>query len=625
MPVNKKQLIGFLILMAVTVFAQAGREITDPYKILHRYYEATGGLEKQKAVKSLYIEGTIVLTGTGLKGTLKQWSESPQKERTEVDLTIIKQTDGDNGEIAWVMDTNGKVSIQKDDERIKRRKIKALMNTYEFLDPNSKHFNVTFEGIEKVGENECYVVKIANTINRDIRIQYHNIKNFLLVKSTEQQPDQTTHILFSDYRKVGGILSPHKLHQETLPIGQKTEIQISGYERDIAIDPLLFEPPQKDVRDFAFLKGESAEDIPFKFIGRHLYLHVNIEGDKNLWCLDSGAEISVIDSAYAAQLGLKPEGNIKGRGVAKTIRVAFVKLPPFKIPGIKFNSQKVASIGIKELFYSYFGLEVVGILGYDFLSRFVTKIDYANRKISFYHPDTFQYKGKGHTIDAPLKSNTFTVPITVDGKYTGKWSLDLGAGGMDFHYPFAEENGFLTRKGVDRIGAGAGGSYKSRTIQFNTIEFAGFTVEKPQIVFPLQEIKGAFSDTELIGNVGNTLFRHFVMILDYKRQQVIVEKGKDFQREFPVDRSGLQVIHSGDGSDIEVLFIAPGTPAEKAGFKKGDIIKSVNNIDIHAFNGILALRDLLLKPQGTQYLFHVLRKGKIIKIRLTLQDLFTRH
>ena len=63
--------------------------------------------------------------------------------------------------------------------------------------------------------------------------------------------------------------------------------------------------------------------------------------------------------------------------------------------------QTVAVIDMSELLRRM-GLDVVGILGFDFLSRFVTKVDYANQLISFYDPDSFKYTGNGHNIDVHI-------------------------------------------------------------------------------------------------------------------------------------------------------------------------------------------------------------------------------
>ena len=620
MNIGRRFLLGLLIFCLRGAGFASQETLNDPYQILTKHYTALGGMDKIKAEKTSYIEGTLVIKGAGIQGVLKQWEATPLRHRQELDLKVLRQTEGDNGRFSWVMDTNGKIQLRQDEATQKRRKVKELLETFDHLNRTSSNFTISFEGIQKVGEADCYVVKISNKINQDLRLEFIDRTTFLLVKSIDKQPDEETQTLYSDYRDVNGIKRAFKHEIEILPIGQKIEIQFSRYESNVPIDSALFEPPQSDIQDFKFLKGESAESIPFKFIENHLFIPVEINGKEKLWCLDTGAEMSAIGSDFASELGLTPEGKIKGSGAGRTVDISFVTLPAYRISGIQFNKQRIACVEVKGLIRNMFEIEVVGILGYDFLSRFVIRIDYAAEKLSFYHPEKFVYKGDGTVLDAPLKNNTFAVAGTVDGKYTGTWSLDLGAGGCSFHYPFAEENGLLTLSGVDRRGLGAGGEFKEREVQFRTLEFAGFIVRNPLIDVTLEKGEGAFGRKELIGNLGNTLFRHFVIYLDYKRQRIIVEKGRDFDRQFPGDKSGLQVVLT-DKNEIAVFFVSPNTPAEKAGFRKGDIIPSINGTDVKSMGGIIPVRQLFKKDAGTQYRISVLRQGKKEELKLVLRNL----
>lgn len=622
MSFNLTILIGVMMVLVVSATVQSDEKLTDPYEILERHFEAVGGLDKLKAEKTRYSEGSIVIEGTGLQGTIKMWRKPPNHERQEVDLAILKQTSGDNGQFSWEIDPNGKLQIRRDEITVKRRRVRALLGIFDHVNPHSENFTLSFEGVEKVNDIDCYVVKTANSIDDDIFLDYFNTATFYLEKSIAIEPDVERRTLYSDYRKVNGIQRSFRQEIETLPIGQRITIQLTHFEGNVEIDPSLFEPPGKDVQDFSFLKGESAEDIPFRYVADHIFLPVNINGRERLWILDSGASMSFIDSAYAAELGLEAEGNLKGQGAGATLQFSFVNLPSFSLPGIQFGEQKAASSGFLVPYaHRHFSLEVVGILGYDFLSRFVTKIDYANEKLSFYHPDAFKYSGVGVVLEAPLRNNTFSVPVTVNGTYSGIWSLDLGAGGVSFHYPFAEENGLLKLKGIEGLGFGAGGESRNRTVEFTAIEWAGFTIQKPLIQMPLQMGEGAFRRRELVGNLGNSLFRHFVLYLDYERQQVIVEKGDDFEHAFPQDKSGMQIVLTEDNT-IEIAFIAPDTPASNAGLKRGDIIESINGIEANYFGGLLSIRDLFRKEAGTKYKLSVLRDSETKDVTLKLQDLY---
>jgi hypothetical protein len=332
--------------------------------------------------------------------------------------------------------------------------------------------------------------------------------------------------------------------------------------------------------------------------------------------------VNVIDSAYAADLKLEFEGPVKGQAASGIVNFYFVTLPPYSTGGIRFEEQKAVAMDMRDLLQRAYGLDVVGILGYDFLSRFTTRIDYANERLSFYSPEGFEYQGQGEVIDAHLdEEHMFNVPITVDGTYSGLWELDIGASGLDFHYPYAEEHNLLDRPGFDRIAAGAAAEYRVRFSQFETIELAGFTVERPLIGMPYERGEGAFGAKSSIGNIGNSFLQHFVLYLDYQNQRVIVEQGDNYGHEFPRDKSGLQFWYNAD-NEIEVLFVSPNTASAQAGFRKGDIIAAINELDVAYFDGILALRRLLREEAGTIYVIGIMRNQEPMQFQLTLREMF---
>ncbi|KPK63412.1 hypothetical protein AMJ83_07010 [candidate division WOR_3 bacterium SM23_42] len=620
--ISRRLILTYLLSLTVlsgTFFGE--KSLTDPHAILEKHFEAIGGLENLKAMKTMYQEGAIVIEGAGLEGTFKQWSERPLRLRQETDLKIVSEVSGDNGEVSWVVDANGKVLIKRDENTLKEREVRKLMEEYEYMNSESEFFTLTFEGVEKVNGKDCYVVKIANTINQDVQINFYNKSNFYLLRTMIIKPDNEDHITYSDFRTVDGMTFPFREKVKTLPTGETTTVEYAKYAFNVEIDNSLFEPPQEDVEDFVFMKGDNAEDVPVEFIESHIYLPVNVLGKERLWVLDCGASVNVIDSSFAAELNLQFEGPIKGQGASGVVNFYFVTLPAYTVGSIQFREQKVLALSFREIFQRALGLDVIGILGYDFLSRFVTKIDYAKQTLSFYHPSKFEYHGNGKVIDSPIEGSMFSLPLTVDGEYSGKWRLDIGAPDIDFHYPYTKANDLLNREGVDVIVGDAAGWTKSRISRFRTIEIDGFILENPLIGMPSQEGTGSFAEESMIGNVGNSFLRNFVLYMDYSDQKVILEKGDDFGKEFQRGKSGLQYLYNAD-NDVEVQFVSPNTPADDAGFKERDIITSINGIEVQYLDGVIALRKLMRAEAGTTYTIGILREGKTFDKQLTLRDLF---
>jgi hypothetical protein len=610
-------LVGSLVAAVLTPTTSA-QPLTDPHEILNRHFEACGGLDRMRAERSQYLEGQLSVAG--LSGPIKIWSEKPHRLRAEADLGILKMTQGDQGEYTWVLDSNGKVqkTTNFDEATARRREVQSRATEYEFADPNSDVFDVTLIGVEMVGDAECYVVRIDNNINDDIYRHYINTQNFHLEKSYLEEAEYDKEKIFSDYRTVDGLLVAFHAEETTHPVEQTEVVTVTTYESNPEIDPALFEAPEQAGKDYTFAHGDSAENIPFSFIGNHIYIPVAAGGKERLWILDTGAGMSVIQSGFAAEIGLALEGSMTGQGAGGLVEASFAEVPAFSMPGIRFDSQTMAVVDMHELDYRL-GLEFAGILGFDFLSRFVTRVDFANELVSFYEPESFEYSGDGHVLDVHIENGVMEVPGTIDGSYSGYWLFDLGASFTGLDNAYAYVNGFRDRPGVESLAHGAGNEYRTKAVRFQSFEFAGYTLDRPRIGFPIGgenlEVR-----VERIGTLGNNIFRHFVLTIDYARERIIVEKGDNYNQRFPEDRSGISLRLS-EAGDIVVSYVSEGTPGDKAGVQAGDVIRAVNGIGEQHLDGLNAVRELLKSESGTRFTVAIERDGARQEVKLELADL----
>ena len=160
--------------------------------------------------------------------------------------------------------------------------------------------------------------------------------------------------------------------------------------QQLAVGLLLFQTPlcgstQKTKTppvsaDLQFASGQSARRIPFELVGNHIYLRGSVNNSEPLWfLLDTGAAGSYLDAQHAKALGLGVQGE------SKTVLISF--------PGVQLRNQ---AFSIQPLgFWIYDGHAVDGMLGYDFISRFVVQIDYANKTMNLFEPQGYRYRGSG--------------------------------------------------------------------------------------------------------------------------------------------------------------------------------------------------------------------------------------
>ena len=149
------------------------------------------------------------------------------------------------------------------------------------------------------------------------------------------------------------------------------------------------------------------------------------------------------------------------------------------------------------------------------------------------------------------------------------------------------------------------------------LEIQDIAVPGPIVAFP-QNPGGSIAVEGAVGNVGAALLRHFRVIFDYSRRQMILERRAGFTESFEADMSGLALITS--GARFEIISIArvlAGTPAAEAGLRAGD---RVLEIDGRPAPDVGAIRRLL-RQDGRQVTVGVGRDGEKMSFTLKLRRL----
>jgi hypothetical protein len=129
----------------------------------------------------------------------------------------------------------------------------------------------------------------------------------------------------------------------------------------------------------AVLDPQLSASIPMTLRGVHIYVDVMVNGQGPYqFIYDSGAGITIVDKGLAESLQLTIQGELAAHGVGEnTAAITLAAGVDFAMPGIAVLYQTVAILDIEHLLEERIGTRVDGILGFGFISRFVTEIDYA--------------------------------------------------------------------------------------------------------------------------------------------------------------------------------------------------------------------------------------------------------
>lgn len=327
--------------------------------------------------------------------------------------------------------------------------------------------------------------------------------------------------------------------------------------------------------------------------------------------LDTGAEISVLDSAIVQDLGLNRILDLESHDFAgNSKKVTLYQLKSLTVGSVAIYNVPILSVDMKFLQTTY-GIPIDGLLGYDFLKHFVVNLDYKNHQVIFSRKSYLPIPSD--VLMATMHKNYFavTLPIAIDNMSMDVL-LDTGAMGEAFAAP----NDLLEKCKVKiyskgGIVAGAFG-YSARDIMAKAeVRVGKYTFKNMSIM------------SSQLPLAGHKFLSQFNVILDYPEQKAwLIPNGKIL---LPKDsyHTGLGLVSDEQGF-LVVSGIWEGSPADSAAIGAGDRILAINGVKTPAETE--AYWRVILHDDKIKTLELVIENSAGIRtIILKKRDLFTVH
>ena len=619
--------LGVLILLATSGRSAHASITPDAAKVVDRFLAAAGGADVVRSLKTQHVIAKIETFG--LTGTVEQWVRTPDQRAQKVELGPIRLREGDDGKTAWRTDPTGKL-VLLDGKDLENTRADSWYENELWLLPDQGGGAVALVKDSTASANQV-VLELTPPAGRARRLVF-DTKTGLPVRSITKRDQQTVTTTLSDYRDVrlsGGarkMAYAQKTAIEGLPQNDVTT-QVQTMELNVDTPDSLFRAPTAKAPEVVrYLKTPGTARLPFEYASRHLWLRASVNGQPPAdFIFDTGASITVIDSAYAAKIGLERQGNLQSQGASAAGSASLGVLKTLKVEGedgdgVEMKDQRIGILSVNPFLAPFFWRDCAGIIGYDFISRFVNEIDYDGKTLTLRDPATFQYSGGGTAIPMTLSGTIPVVPMKIDGKYEGQFRLDVGSSStVDLHTPFVKQNDLKAQAGksVEATGGGFGGTFTSTVVRMKKLEVGPYSWSEP-IISLSNATAGALASEDYAGNVGNHLLERFKVTLDYEKKIVYLEPGKRYASRDQFSRSGAQLARFGD--TVKVAQVLEHSPADRAGLREGDVVTSIEGRAVTAWTQE-ELRALEEKPETKELRVELLRDGKKKKLTVKLEDL----
>lgn len=275
--------------------------------------------------------------------------------------------------------------------------------------------------------------------------------------------------------------------------------------------------------DAATAQGAYA-DVPFDTaMGGLVVVRAALNGgEPGWWVVDSGASVCVVDAALAERRALERggSGSVSGAGAGRVAADTIRGPVQVEVGGQATECERTISVDLAGL-TEPLRLRIDGILGFDFFRRHVVEIDYAQRRLRLHDPQSYRYAGTGQRVPLQFRGrHPYVVArITVgDGPPVERTLLvDTGSGdAVDDSLLLRTPRPTRTVTG----GVGLGSTYQLTSGLLDAVELGGFRiVEVPSVAAG-------------VALVGGAVLRRFTVILDYGRQEMILEPNRHFADPF---------------------------------------------------------------------------------------------
>jgi hypothetical protein len=630
-----RRLVPALAVVVAVIAPASHATITpDAAKVVHRYVEVTGGAQAFAAESTSYTHAKLY--AFGFEGSFSSWSARPARRYSRTELGPFKLSEGVNGVTAWRTDPTTGVVRPLADHDLDQALESAWFEGERWAESGEGGGSVTLAGHEKDSLGTYAVLEVKPPdlagAGRPVgtRQLWFDEKTGLLsvMRSKDDQREVFTRL--SDWRLAAGRQRAfvNESGVVSMPANQVKAVA-DTLLANLSVAGLPFSPPEAATGGAAavtWLGTPGTAKLPFDYRARHVWLKASVNGGPpEDFLFDTGASVTVLDSAWAATHGLKTQGRMQAAGAGAAGAASFATLGSLRVAsagndGVELKDVKVAVLDVNPSFEPMFWRSMAGVIGYDVISRFVVTVDYDDSVVVLHDPATWKYTGPEKPLSMVMNGTVPALQGKFDDADEGLFRLDVGSSStVDVHAPFAKKTGILNRMGkTTRFdGVGFGGSFSSEVGRLRSMSLGPYEWDDP-IVVVSHATEGAFASEEFAGNIGNRILERYRVTFDYEHRQVYLEPGKRYADRDHLTRAGVLLTRRAGSVGVESVLA--NSPAEHAGLRAGDQVLAVDGRDIGQWD-LPQISDLLDEGEpGRKVPVRVLRGGQEKKLNIKLAE-----
>ncbi len=318
---------------------------------------------------------------------------------------------------------------------------------------------------------------------------------------------------------------------------------------------------------------------------RSLTILVHVNDKAGLFLVDTGADRSIVDTAFALRLSLKQSG-------VANIRTNYSsEVRPTRIAeNFQFGGQVFSDVTLVDMDLSLISLTqtapIVGVLGIDFLTTTSVTLQYSSGVVQI----AAGVDHAGRPIRLKKTRNGFFVPVQV-GASRLQMLLDSGTNLTAISYTTWQALPISGRRDALIEGVRSSGTSEDADLGcVPTFRIGEVTLRQLPLRIVRPTRAGNFSSDLFAGILGGDVLERFRVTLDLGHSTMYLDPDPAYHSDpYEFETVGIQFYKAETGA-FTVVAVWKGAPAEEAGVAVGDEIISVNglksfDLDPDSFSG----------------------------------------
>ena len=365
--------------------------------------------------------------------------------------------------------------------------------------------------------------------------------------------------------------------------------------------------------------AKSTISFPFLSIEGWVVLPVSINGSREMnMILDTGMPLGgalLLRPELGEEIGLDYTGQ-RALGGAGSEGIKYGNISTgidISIQGLNLSNQPI--ITLREALNTITPA-VDGVIGKILFGSYVVEIDFELSLVTLHEFSTYTTQANGKELPLFLRNGLpfLLTSLSLDGKDSVPVTLvvDMGARHALSLYENSEKNIFCPQNSKEGIiGSGMLGDVVGSWGRISQLELKSFKLRGLITTFPKAGENMGIPRSMCDGNLGIQSLRRFNIVFDYSRKRLILTPNGSYSKPFEFNMAGLLLRRHFDGNQL-VYDVLPGSPGERQGIQKGDIILSINGRKTahYAYDKIVEI----FEQDGKKLTLTILRQTqKIIK------------